>query len=96
EAAFVNGVLCHALDFDDTHPESVTHVSVAVTPAAVAAGEAAGADGATVLAAVVAGTEVSTRVGAAAGGVFHARGLHPSGVCGVFGAAAAAARARGL
>ncbi|MBK1783207.1 MmgE/PrpD family protein [Prauserella cavernicola] len=96
EAAFVNGVLCHALDFDDTHPESVTHVSVAVTPAAFAAGEAAGADGATVLAAVVAGNEVSTRVGAAAGGVFHARGLHPSGVCGVFGAAAAAARARGL
>lgn len=96
EAAFVNGVLCHALDFDDTHAESVVHVSAAVTPAALAAGEAAGADGATVLAAVVAGNEVSTRVGAAAGGVFHARGLHPSGVCGVFGATAAAARARGL
>ncbi|MFF5987244.1 MmgE/PrpD family protein [Prauserella flavalba] len=96
EAAFVNGVLCHALDFDDTHPDSVTHVSVAVTPAALAAGEAAGADGATVLAALVAGNEVSTRIGAAAGGLFHARGLHPSGVCGVFGATAAAARARGL
>lgn len=96
EAAFVNGVLCHALDFDDTHPDSVTHVSVAVTPAALAAGEAAGADGSTVLAALVAGNEVSTRVGAAAGGLFHARGLHPSGVCGVFGATAAAARARGL
>ncbi|OZM70440.1 2-methylcitrate dehydratase [Amycolatopsis antarctica] len=96
EAAFVNGVLCHALDFDDTHPDSVIHVSAAVTPAAFAAGQAAGADGATVLAAIVAGNEVSTRVGAAAGGQFHARGLHPSGVCGVFGATAAAARARGL
>src|SRR5690606_5280746 len=88
--AFVNGVLCHALDFDDTHPDSVTHVSVAVTPAALAAGEAAGADGSTVLAALVAGNEVSTRVGAAAGGLFHARGLHPSGVRGVFGAWAGA------
>ncbi len=96
EAAFVNGVLCHALDFDDTHPESVVHVSAAVTPAALAAGQAATADGATTLAAIVAGNEVSTRIGAAAGGVFHERGLHPSGVCGVFGATAAASRARNL
>ena len=33
-AAFVNGTLCHALDFDDTHPSSVVHVSAAVVPAA--------------------------------------------------------------
>lgn len=96
EAAFVNGVLCHALDFDDTHPDSITHVSACVTPAALAAGQVAGADGATVLAAIVAGNEVSTRLGAAAGGHFHARGLHPTGVCGVFGATAAACRVRGL
>lgn len=96
DAAFLNGTLCHTLDFDDTHPDSVVHVSAAVTPAAFAAGQAAGADGATTLAAIVAGNEVSTRVGAAAGGVFHQRGLHPTGVCGVFGAAAAASRARGL
>lgn len=96
DAAFVNGVLCHALDFDDTHPDSVVHVSAAVMPAAFAAGQAAGADGATVLTAIVVGNEVSTRIGAAAGGQFHARGLHPSGVCGVFGATAAAAHARGL
>lgn len=96
EAAFLNGALCHTLDFDDTHPDSVIHVSAAVTPAALAAGQAADADGATTLAAIVAGNEVSTRVGAAAGGVFHQRGLHPTGVCGVFGAAAAASRARGL
>src|SRR6266568_8349128 len=39
DAAFVNGTLCHALDFDDTHPNSVVHVSSAVVPAAVAAAQ---------------------------------------------------------
>ncbi|HLW96027.1 MAG TPA: MmgE/PrpD family protein, partial [Solirubrobacteraceae bacterium] len=48
------------------------------------------------LCALVAGNEVSTRLGMAAGGRFHARGFHPTGVCGVFGATAAAARIRGL
>jgi 2-methylcitrate dehydratase PrpD len=96
DAAFVNGTLCHALDFDDTDPDSVVHVSAAVTPAALAAGQSHGATGGTFLRALVVGNEVSVRIGAAAGGVFHARGFHPTGVCGVFGATAAAAVVRGL
>jgi 2-methylcitrate dehydratase PrpD len=96
EAAFVNGTLCHALDFDDTHAASVVHVSASVVPAALAAAQLHGASGTDMLAALVAGSEVSTRLGAAAGGLFHARGFHPTGVCGVFGATAAAARLRGL
>lgn len=95
-AAFVNGTLFHTLDFDDTHPNSVMHVSTAVVPAALAAAQAAGASGADLVAAIVAGNETSIRVGSAASGLFHARGFHPTGVCGVFGATAAAARARGL
>jgi 2-methylcitrate dehydratase PrpD len=96
EAALVNGTLCHALDFDDTHPDSVVHVSAAVVPAALAAAEARGSSGREVLTALVAGSETSTRVGMAAGGRFHAHGFHATGVCGVFAAAAAAARLRGL
>lgn len=96
QAALLNGTLCHALDFDDTHPDSVVHVSAAVVPAALAAAQAVGASGADTLAAVIAGNEVSTRVGSAAGGLFHARGFHPTGVCGVFGATVAAARVRRL
>ncbi|MET9994884.1 MmgE/PrpD family protein [Streptomyces mutabilis] len=96
DAAFVTGTLCHALDLDDTHPNSVVHVSAGVVPAAVTAARAADASGADLLAAIVAGNEVSIRVGNAAGGKFHARGFHPTGVCGVFGATAAASRARGL
>lgn len=96
DAAFVNGTICHALDFDDTHAGAIAHVSVAVMPAALAAAEEQDASGAELLAAVVAGNEVVIRLGMLAGAGFHARGFHPTGICGVFGAAAAAARLRGL
>src|SRR5207244_6008326 len=38
-AAFANAMLCHGLDFDDTHSDSVSHLTVVVCPAALAAGE---------------------------------------------------------
>jgi 2-methylcitrate dehydratase PrpD len=95
-AAFANAMLCHGLDFDDTHSDSVAHVSVVVSPAALAMGEAVGASGRDVLAAIVGGNEVVTRVGMAASGQFHARGFHPTAVCGVFGATTAAARLAGV
>jgi len=91
-AAFANGMLCHGLDFDDTHSDSVSHVSVVVCPAALATAEAQGSSGIELLTAIVAGNEVVTRVGAAATGQFHARGFHPTAVCGIFGGTAAAAR----
>jgi 2-methylcitrate dehydratase PrpD len=96
DAALINGVRCHALDYDDTHPDSVVHVSSAVTPAALAVGQEIGAPGPDVLAAIVAGNEVSIRIGAVAAGQFHARGFHPTGMVGIFGATAAAARVRQL
>jgi len=96
DAALVNGVRCHALDYDDTHPDSVVHVSAAVVPAAFAAAEDIGATGEDVLAALVAGNEVSIRIGALAAGEFHRRGFHPTGMVGIFGATAAAARVHGL
>ena len=85
-AAFANAMLCHGLDFDDTHGESVAHVSTVVSPAAMALAEARGAAGADLLAAIVAGNEIVTRVGMAAPGAFHARGFHPTAICGIFGA----------
>src|SRR5262249_30527786 len=94
-AAFADPMLCHWLDSDDTHSDSVAHVSVVVCPASLAAGEAAGAGGREVLAAIVGGNEVVTRVGMAASGRFHGRGFHPTAVCGVFGAATSAARLAG-
>jgi 2-methylcitrate dehydratase PrpD len=94
-AAFANAMLCHGLDFDDTHSDSIAHVSVVVCPAAAAAAEAEGAGGRELLTAIVAGNEVVTRVGMAASGAFHARGFHPTAICGIFGGVAAAANITG-
>jgi 2-methylcitrate dehydratase PrpD len=95
-AAFANAMVCHGLDFDDTHSDSVAHISVVTCPASLAVAEAGGSGGREALAAIVAANEVVTRVGMAASGLFHKRGFHPTAVCGVFGATAAAARLGGL
>jgi 2-methylcitrate dehydratase PrpD len=94
-AAFANAMLCHGLDYDDTHSDSVSHVSVVVGPAALATAETQHASGADLLTAIVAGNEVVTRVGMAASGLFHRRGFHPTAICGVVGGAAAAGRLLG-
>jgi 2-methylcitrate dehydratase PrpD len=91
-AAFANAMLCHGLDFDDTHSDSVSHVSTVVVPAAAALAEARGASGRELLTAIIAGNETVTRIGMATPGAFHKRGFHPTAICGIFGATAAAAR----
>ncbi|MBN8897246.1 MAG: MmgE/PrpD family protein [Rhodospirillales bacterium] len=96
-AAFLNGALAHSLDFDDTHAAGSLHPGAPVIPAALAAGEMVGASGADVLAAIVAGYEVTCRVALALpAGEHYDRGYHPTATCGAFGAAAAAARVFGL
>lgn len=95
-AALVNGALGHGLDFDDTHTESVVHVSASVVPAALAACEESGADGRMFLTAVALGMESNIRVGLVARGGFHDRGFHPTGICGAFASALVAGRVAGL
>jgi 2-methylcitrate dehydratase PrpD len=95
-AAFANAMLCHGLDFDDTHSDSVSHVSAVVGPTALAAAEAHGAAGRELVTAIVGGNEVVTRIGMAASGAFHARGFHPTAVCGIFGGTTAACRLAGV
>ena len=91
-AALANGTLMHALDFDDTHPGSICHITTVVAPAALAVAGPTGASGRELVTAYVAGCETVARLGAAADGEFHRRGFHATGVCGVFGATVAAAR----
>ncbi len=96
-AAFLQGVLAHSLDFDDTHAAATLHPGAPVIPAALVAAEMTGASGATLLAAIVAGYEVICRVALALpAGEHYDRGFHPTATCGAFGAAAAAARVFGL
>src|ERR1700749_2367137 len=96
-AAFLNGPLAPSLDFDDAHAAGSLHPGAPVIPAALAAGKMAGASGADVLAAIIAGYEVTCRVALALpAGEHYDRGYHPTATCGAFGAAAAAARVFGL
>jgi 2-methylcitrate dehydratase PrpD len=95
-AALVNGIRCHALDFDDTHPGSIAHVSAVVVPAAMAAAQSSVAGGPQLLGALIVGNEVTCRVGRVAGDAFHLRGFHPTAICGAFGATAATALLAGL
>jgi 2-methylcitrate dehydratase PrpD len=96
-AALANGVAAHSLELDDVSNESSSHPGVAVFPAALAAGELAGGDGRKFITAVVLGYEVMIRLGKALNPVSHyARGFHPTGTCGTFGAATVAAKILGL
>jgi len=95
-AVLANATLAHGLDFDDTREDAIVHTgSVAVTTS-LAVGEAAGATGRAVLAAIVAAVEVMCRVGLAVPGKFHARHYHPTALAGTFAAAAAAGKLYGL
>lgn len=89
-AALANGIMGHAEDFDDTHTESLVHVSSGTIPAALAVAEEQGASGRRLVSAIAAGLEIAIRVGLGAKGQFHARGFHATGIAGPFGAAAAA------
>lgn len=96
-AALLNGAYGHALDFDDTHAPSTLHPGAPVIPAAFAAAQMAGASGADLITGMVAGYDVTCRIGMALpAGEHYARGFHPTATCGVFGAAAAAGRILGL
>lgn len=96
-AALLNGAYGHALDFDDTHAPSTLHPGAPVIPAAFAAAQMAGASGADLIAGMVAGYDVTCRIGMALpAGEHYARGFHPTATCGVFGAVAAAGRVLGL
>jgi 2-methylcitrate dehydratase PrpD len=95
-AVLANATLAHGLDFDDTREDAIVHTGSVAVPTSLAVGEATGADGRAVLAAVVAAVEVMCKVGLAVPGKFHARHYHPTALTGTFAAAAAAGKLYGL
>jgi 2-methylcitrate dehydratase PrpD len=96
DAALVNGILVHGLDFDDTHSGGVIHATSSVLPTVLAVGAQQHASGREMLAAYVLGVEVAARLGAVAKGAFHQVGFHPTGLIGAFACALAAGRLMGL
>jgi 2-methylcitrate dehydratase PrpD len=96
DAAIMNGLLAHGLDYDDTHSRGVIHATASAMPLVLNLGDKSGADGRVVLTAYVAAMETATRLGSVAKGGFHQVGFHPTGLVGIFGAVLAASRLLGL
>src|SRR4051812_46981697 len=93
-AALVNGVFGHVLDYDDTNQIFIGHGSVVIVPAIFALAEKLGSSGKDMLTAYMLGTEVQWKLGEALvdSGDHYARGWHSTSTIGAFGAAAAAAK----
>jgi len=95
-AAFANGAFSQALEFDDTHNESIVHMSSPAVAAGLALSELAPVSGRDLITAIALGNEISCRVGSVASGQFHKRGFHPTGLFGTFGVTYLAGKLLGL
>jgi 2-methylcitrate dehydratase PrpD len=97
QATFANGVMAHAFELDNVRqPGAGVHPGATAFLPALAIAEERQSDGKALLAAFVAGCEVMSRIGVAAGNSLEKRGFHAPGLTGTFGAAVAAGRLLGL
>jgi 2-methylcitrate dehydratase PrpD len=94
-ATFANSVQLHAMDFDDYHGPSDSHVTSVLVPTVLAMGEVHDASGKETLAALILGAEVIGRLGRAYTSRRTQRGFLPTSIIGGFGATAAACRLHG-
>jgi 2-methylcitrate dehydratase PrpD len=95
-AALANGVMMHALDYDDFSLKRMMHPTVVFAPVVLALGEREGSSGMDVIVAYAAGYETAARVAKQLIPDHYARGWHSTSTIGGLGAAAAAARLLGL
>ncbi len=92
QAALVNGVAAHALDFDDNYHPLAGHATAVLAPAVLALGDERQASGAEILDAYVAGLEAMSVIGTGVNLAHYERGWHTTSTIGGMGVAAAAAR----
>ncbi|THF57209.1 MmgE/PrpD family protein [Pseudothauera rhizosphaerae] len=91
DAAQINGMAAHMLDFDDSNSQLFGHPSVAVLPALLALAEREGASGRQVVEAYLGGFEAAARIGTGISRYQYTLGWHPTSSVGIFGAVAACA-----
>ncbi|MFZ7126450.1 MAG: MmgE/PrpD family protein [Desulfobacterales bacterium] len=92
-AALANGAASHSIELDDVVNAASLHPAVTVMPAALSAGYLSGCSGRELVEGIVAGYELTVKLGIALDPAAHyAQGFHPTGTCGCFGAALAAAK----
>lgn len=89
-AAFANGTLMHAIDFDDHF--ILSHPSICVVPAVLAVGEYVGASGKDMLLAYLIGLELYTKIQQCTSTEPWYRGFHATGIWGTLSSVGAAAR----
>lgn len=92
-AAFANGSMAHALDFEDGHDSAPVHPNAAVIPAALAVAESVGdVGGREFLTAIILGSDLVCRLGLALNENPLEHGWYVLPILGAFGATAAACR----
>ncbi|RHT43981.1 MmgE/PrpD family protein [Clostridium sp. AM30-24] len=97
QAALINGIESHAIDFDDIHDFLSLHLCSPVLPAALAAAEYNNAGGKALINGAIVGMQIMVAISAAIMPEHYNQGRwHATGTIGVFGAAAAAGAILGL
>lgn len=93
DAAFVNGIAAHVLDYDDGASLSVPlHPSAPVLPAVISLGEAGKKSGKKIVEAYIVGYEIETRLAEAVTVGHYENGWHTTGTLGSLGATSAACK----
>jgi 2-methylcitrate dehydratase PrpD len=91
-AAFSNAILSHSIELDDVDSLAYFHFSPPIFSAALAMAEREHASGKELLVALTAGCDIMARLSSALNPSHRDRGFHTTAACGIFGAAAAAAK----
>lgn len=96
DAALVNGIACHALDFDDTHVPTILHPTTPLYAAGTALAELRGSGGRDLVAAHSLGYELAARASNALYPEHYDAGWHMTGTTGALASATVAIRLLGL
>ena len=91
-AAFLNAASANVFDYCDTHLPTVVHPTAPLAPALLSLAELRRVTGPELLLAFVLGFEIECRLGGAISPGHYPKGWHITSTCGVFGAAAGAAK----
>ncbi len=92
-AVLINSTAGHGFESDDIHRESILHPNSVIVPVAINVSEKIGnVNGKKFLTSVVAGYEIATRIGSAAGTELLLRGFHPQGTNGTIAATVTAGK----
>ena len=95
-AALINGISSHVLDYDDTHSRNVIHPAGPVLSAILPLSEHHKVSGRDFVTALAVGVDVECRIGNCVYPKHYDVGWHITGTAGVFGAAAASGKLLGL